>query len=137
MNKKKLYIFFFALSLIGYAWLAWNVFEQSGHDSLPSFCLFKEVTGIPCPSCGTTRSLIALINGNIKDSLLINPFGPMMALALLIIPLWIVVDNLRRSDSFYRCYAWTERLLSTNKWISIPAIIIVALNWFWNIKKGL
>jgi hypothetical protein len=137
MSKKKLYIFFFALSLIGYIWLAWNVFEQSAHDTLPSFCLFKEVTGIPCPSCGTTRSLIALINGNIRESLLINPFGPMMAFALLIIPLWIAVDTLGRSDSFYRFYGWTERLLATNKWISIPAIVIVALNWIWNIKKGL
>ncbi|MFZ1083227.1 MAG: DUF2752 domain-containing protein [Candidatus Kryptoniota bacterium] len=137
MSKKKLYIFFFSLSLIGYVWVACNVFEHSTHDSLPTFCLFKEVTGIPCPSCGTTRSLIALISGNIKESLLINPFGPMMALALIIIPPWIAVDTLRRSGSFYRCYGWIERLLATNKWISIPAIMVVALNWVWNIVKGL
>ncbi|MGO9481115.1 MAG: DUF2752 domain-containing protein [Candidatus Kryptoniota bacterium] len=137
MSKKKLYIFFFALSVTGYAWLAWNVLEQTAHESLPSFCLFKDVTGIPCPSCGTTRSLIALINGNFSESLWINPFGPMMALALFVIPLWIVGDTLGRSDSFYRFYGWAERFFSANKWISIPAIMILALNWIWNIKKGL
>ncbi len=137
MNKKKLYIFFAVLSAVGYVWLGWNALEQSAHTSIPTVCLFKEVTGIPCPSCGTTRSLVALIHGNIKESFLINPFGLVLALALLVIPLWIAADTLRRSDSFYKYYGLVERSLSANKWISGFAVFIVVLNWIWNITKGL
>jgi len=137
MNRKKLYIFFSLLSFMGYAWLGWNVVEQSAHSSVPVVCLFKEVTGIPCPSCGTTRSLIELMRGNVKEAFLINPFGLVMAFAILAIPLWIAADTVRRSDSFYRSYGMMEQVLASNKWVSISAVMIVLLNWFWNITKGL
>lgn len=60
-----------------------------------------------------------------------------MALAMIVIPLWIAADTVRRSDSFYRSYGMMERVFASNKWISISAIMVVLLNWFWNIKKGL
>lgn len=137
MNRKRLYIFFAALSLAGYAWIGWNAVGQSGHESVPTFCLFKEVTGLPCPSCGTTRSLIALIHGHLQKALFINPLGLLMALALLIIPAWIVSDTLTRNDSFFRNYNLIERIFATKKWVAVFAVAVILLNWFWNIKKGL
>lgn len=137
MNKTKLYIFLIAMSLTGYAWLAWNIVEYSAHSSAPTVCMFKEVTGLPCPSCGTTRALLLLINGNIRESLLTNPFGLLLALALVIIPFWIVTDILRKRESFYRKYVWIERFLTQNRWAAVSAVAVVALNWFWNITKGL
>jgi len=41
-------------------------------DLLPP-CPFRAVTGIPCPSCGSTRSLVHLANGDIAGSLILNP----------------------------------------------------------------
>jgi len=41
-------------------------------DILPP-CPFRTVTGIPCPSCGTTRSLVHLAHGDIADSFILNP----------------------------------------------------------------
>lgn len=32
-------------------------------------CPFKKLTGIDCPGCGFQRSVIALIKGDLKDSL--------------------------------------------------------------------
>ncbi len=32
-------------------------------------CKFKQITGIPCPSCGGTRALISLLHGRIFTSL--------------------------------------------------------------------
>lgn len=29
-----------------------------------SICIIKRVTGLSCPACGNTRSIIAIINGN-------------------------------------------------------------------------
>jgi hypothetical protein len=41
-------------------------------DMVPS-CVFKTFTGIPCPTCGTTRSLVHLAHGDIAGSLILNP----------------------------------------------------------------
>lgn len=36
-------------------------------------CLFRSVTGIPCPGCGLTRSAIALFSGKVDASLMFHP----------------------------------------------------------------
>ena len=36
-------------------------------------CSFRRITGIACPSCGTTRSLVYLAHGDIAGSLVMNP----------------------------------------------------------------
>ena len=51
-------------------------------DILPP-CPFRAVTGIPCPSCGTTRSLVHLAHGDFAGSLILNPlFSLVMITAL-------------------------------------------------------
>ncbi len=134
MKKNHLYIFLISLSLVGYAWLGWNVVEES---TTPTTCMFKTITHLPCPSCGTTRAIVLLVNGNVEASLLVNPLGLFLAFALMIVPSWTVMDMIRRSDSLFRLYVTAERLLGNNKWVSVPAIAAVLLNWFWNIAKGL
>ena len=39
-----------------------------------TLCMFRNVTGVPCPTCGTTRMLLALARGQPVDALLFNPF---------------------------------------------------------------
>jgi hypothetical protein len=36
-------------------------------------CIIKRCTGIPCPTCGFTRGLLALLHGNITQAWLYNP----------------------------------------------------------------
>jgi hypothetical protein len=49
-------------------------------------CPFRAVTGIPCPSCGSTRSLVHLANGDIAGSLILNPlFSLAMITALFLL----------------------------------------------------
>jgi hypothetical protein len=44
-------------------------------DRLPlKICILKRVTGIPCPSCGATRSFIHLVHGRIPEAFFLNPF---------------------------------------------------------------
>ena len=51
---------------------------------LLSDCVFKAFTGIPCPTCGTTRSLMYLAYGDLHGALLLNPaFALVMVLAVL------------------------------------------------------
>jgi hypothetical protein len=39
---------------------------------LPS-CVFSNLTGLPCPTCGSTRSIVHLAHGDIAASIAMNP----------------------------------------------------------------
>lgn len=41
-------------------------------EFLPS-CAFKDLTGLPCPTCGSTRSIVHLAHGEFLSSLVMNP----------------------------------------------------------------
>jgi hypothetical protein len=36
-------------------------------------CLFKRITGLPCPTCGTTRGMMHLLHGDVVGAWLYNP----------------------------------------------------------------
>ena len=55
----------------------------------PVVCLFRRITGRPCPSCGLTRSWHAFGHGRVGDSIRFHPFGPLTVLAAL----WIAIDG--------------------------------------------
>lgn len=136
MIRNKLYLLLLSACTAGYIWLIINYYRivASGHE--PGICLFKRVTGIPCPSCGSTRSVIAVLNGDITGALLLNPFGIIIVFILLVAPFWLLYDVLGHQDSLFRFYNQTEKFLK-RRWVFIPAIFLVLLNWIWNIYKGL
>ena len=47
--------------------LAFAVFSDTG------ICVFRRVTGVPCPSCGMTRSYLALFHGDLKTAFFMHP----------------------------------------------------------------
>jgi len=51
----------------------------------PTICLMKLLSGIPCPSCGMTRSFCAMAQGRVAASFHYHLFGPpaMVAAAIL------------------------------------------------------
>jgi len=52
-------------------------------NPLFTICLFKLITGIDCPTCGITRSLIYLFHGDITNAVRMNPLGiPVFVLLL-------------------------------------------------------
>lgn len=136
MKRQTLYTWLASLLLAGYGWIAWNVTELAARGTVPGVCLFKAVTRLPCPSCGTTRAIFLLLHGDLSGSLLLNPFGAVLFLALAAIPVWLLADMLRNGDSLYRFYMAAERVLRRKAWISVPLVSLVIANWFWNISKG-
>ena len=56
-------------------------------------CAFHDVTGFPCPGCGVTRSMSALVRGRLHDSWHWHPFSPVLAMAALLIVLGCVLPQ--------------------------------------------
>ena len=59
----------------------------------------KNLTRIPCPSCGSTRSVASIFEGNFREAILLNPLGYVIFFSLLILPIWIIMDLYKKNDS--------------------------------------
>jgi hypothetical protein len=136
MVRNKLYVLVSAACAAGYIWLFINYQRSITENFVPGLCLFKRVTGIPCPSCGSTRSVLSILEGDFIGALLWNPFGWIIMTILILAPLWILYDIVFHKDSLFRVYIRTEIFLRL-KWITVPLVLLVILNWIWNIYKGL
>jgi hypothetical protein len=55
-------------------------------------CPFRAITGIPCPTCGTTHAALALLNGRLGDAFSANPLAALAGIAFvaggLLAPVW-------------------------------------------------
>ncbi len=80
---------------------------------------------------------MALSHGKIVQSMFINPVGGLLALGLIVAPLWVGIDCIRRRDTFLRVYVRFEETMRTKSWLALLAVATMAVNWFWNIAKGL
>jgi hypothetical protein len=130
------YLFLLVFSLAGLALVAYNQVEEIHGHVPPTFCIIKNVTNLPCPACGTTRSVIALSKGEIVEAVHWNPLGFVAAIAMLLIPCWFLYDLLRKKQSLANMYVMSEVYLK-NKKVYLPLIILLIINWVWNIQKGL
>jgi hypothetical protein len=60
-----------------------------GNPGLP--CPVRTTTGVPCPLCGLTTSVKAMMRGNLHGAFTANPFGILAvatAMLLLVRPAW-------------------------------------------------
>jgi hypothetical protein len=134
MPKKKLYLLILCFALAGYSWVILNHYFLKRDNPIPNVCLFRQVTGLPCPSCGTTHAFLSIIRGNFRQALDENILGFPVALMLVIIPAWILTDLIRKKESFYRFYFRAESLLR-KKLIAWSALAFLLVNWGWNIFR--
>ncbi len=133
MSKRGLYILSAVGCLAGYGWLFYSwAMEGTG----PSACLFKRIYHIPCPACGSTRAVMEVFQGHLKEAFMLNPNGLLLTAILIALPLWLLYDGVLKKDSFFRFYKQTDRLLGKKKVFGLFALIVI-LNWIWTIYKDL
>lgn len=46
-----------------------------GRVPLPDVCIFKGITGLPCPGCGLTRSIVTAMHGDLDKSFAYHRIG--------------------------------------------------------------
>lgn len=87
-------------------------------------CPFRTLTGIPCPTCGTTHAAIALLHLRIGAALQLNPLAAAAGIAFVVggglAPLWAL---------------FVRRLPALPRPLPLPARLAMAAalaaNWLW------
>jgi hypothetical protein len=136
LNRNKLYSILYMACTTGYIWVYFNARPHIINTKPIEVCLIKHLTTIPCPSCGSTRSVIALTKGNFIEAISINPIGYIIAVIMIVSPLWIMIDLVCKQNTLFTFYQKTETYLKKPRY-AMPLLVLVVINWFWNIAKGL
>lgn len=134
MTRNKLYTIICIACFFGLLYFFYHLFYAT--ESTRSLCLIKNVTGYPCPSCGTTSAVLLLSKGELLQSIQQNPFGLIVGLCMLVLPFWIGYDVLKKKATFYQFYLKAEAVIRKPK-IALILILLVILNWIWNLYKHL
>ena len=134
MTKNKLYSLLLIACLAGFIYLFYNIHTLQSQTF--RVCIIKNVTDYPCPSCGTTRAVTLLLKGKFIESLVLNPIGIVVAIIMIIFPIWILIDIIYKKETFYFWYKKAEGTIR-KPWLASILIVLVLLNWIWNIYKHL
>ena len=113
MSKNKLYSLLLIACSAGFIYLLYQLYYPESSEY--SVCIIKNISGFPCPSCGSTRAVQLLFKGDFVGSILMNPFGIIISAILILLPFWIVIDLILKKETFYRFYNKMECLLKQKK----------------------
>ncbi len=97
-------------------------------QGLPA-CPLKSLSGLPCPACGSTRAALALVRGEVKEALVVNPLATVAWLGLVVVGLVAGVAAL------------VGRPLREPRWVlpttaRLGLLGILAANWLYLIWAG-
>ncbi|MDD6002457.1 MAG: DUF2752 domain-containing protein [Bacteroidales bacterium] len=94
-------------------------------------CIFKNLTGYPCPACGTTRGLKFFFHLMPCEAFMMNPIAVLVGIAMVVVLVWSVRDLVVGRPSMFN--------VARKKipWYLIVLIVIFLIfNEIWNINKG-
>lgn len=92
-------------------------------------CPFRAITGIPCPTCGTTHAALALLNGQLGDAFSANPLAALAGIAFvaggLLAPVWAT-------------FSWPVPEIPTPlpRWARAAIVAVLLAGWVYLIVKS-
>ncbi len=135
LTRNRFLLYLSLACMAGYIWLALiSRLKPEEVGTQYDVCVIHHFAHIPCPSCGSTRSVLALMHGDIWGGLYWNPLGFVIFMVMVISPFWIACDLITRKSTLLNFFHAVESTFQ-RKWVAIPAILLVLLNWIWNIIK--
>jgi hypothetical protein len=95
-------------------------------------CGFKKLTGLACPGCGGTRSLVAIGSGDVLAALAFNPMAAFAwFLSVASVPM-AAIDALAAGG---RAASWLSRFAST-RFAARLLVAAIAANWIFLLVAG-
>ena len=67
--------------------------QVAGHE-LPVVCPSRLLFGVNCPGCGMTRSVLLTLGGDLRGALDVNPAGPFLVVALILLAVQLILAAL-------------------------------------------
>lgn len=123
MNKKRTIIILTELAIIIFAVILVNTVNITQYTI---GCWFYQATGLQCPSCGGTRCVINIFQGNFKEAFFLHPIYFLTVVYLLIVNI-IYIINISRKEKIAK---W----IYPKPWYAIVlAIILVVYGFLRNI----
>ncbi|MGC8917620.1 MAG: DUF2752 domain-containing protein [Thermoanaerobaculum sp.] len=96
-------------------------------------CPFRTLTGVPCPTCGTTHAFLALAQGNLGAAFAANPLVvASVAVAALLAFLWAGASALGKT------LPASVRELQTRwpLWLRVAVAGAILANWIWVVASS-
>ena len=97
-----------------------------------TLCLLRRTTGLPCPTCGMTRSFCAMSRGEVGDAFQKHPLGPVLYALLAFVMVRSAVAAVRGR----RLFAGTARLLLWSVPVLPAAAVVVWVVRLWGLFAG-
>ncbi|MFB0565961.1 MAG: DUF2752 domain-containing protein [Candidatus Aminicenantaceae bacterium] len=101
-----------------------NPYIRIGGIPLPDTCTFRNLTGLPCPGCGLTRSIVSAMHGDLAMSFTFHRLG-------LLTLVYVFIQFVYRLGLIF-IPRWRPRIVLYGKFLSGGIIllgILFALNW--------
>ena len=113
-------------------WLALTIIatallRASPHAHPVDLCAFHAVTGLPCPTCGSTRALLAALDGRLLAVGVVAAlqFNPLVIITAIVAPIWVTLRLTWGRNVPPTCTVRTQRVQAAG------IIALIAANWVW------
>lgn len=133
-NVGRFYLLTTSLLIGGWIWLLYNLYNSHITDG-HTLCFIKNVTGYPCPACGTTNSVEAILSGSYQRALSVNPLGYIALLALVLLPVIIGIDLMSGKRMVYSMYTNFDKTMKHRPILLFIIFLLLLINWIWNLYK--
>jgi hypothetical protein len=96
------------------------VFEPGRTGFFP-VCLFRLLTGLTCPGCGTTRALHEIMHGHLLEAFMLNPLLllalPLLLFAFVRYSLMVLRGHIPRKNALPAPYIYALFFIVVGFWI--------------------
>ena len=107
-----------------------RIYAESGRPwSGPIVCAFRNLTGQPCPLCGTTRSVASASLGNFDQALSENAMGLTFTVAMA-----AVFVSPKLGKSIAARFEQVRSRLGSTRFILLVTCLF-AMTWVWNFTR--